>query len=80
MRVTIKSEEELIEVAQEAIRILVNLRHSSKAWEEDYGVEKKRSKKKWEEAADRFVSKLQTPDLTRNEHIKIEIKHENESN
>lgn len=73
MVVKIHSEQELIEVAQEAIRLLLNIRHATKKWEENYGVELKRSKKKWEEAADKFISKLESKELNRNENIKIEI-------
>lgn len=73
MKVTIKSEQELIEVATEAIRVLANLRKFTKLWEETHGVVLKDKKKCWEARADKLISKLQVPDLNRNEHIKIEI-------
>lgn len=73
MEIKINSEQELIKVAEEAIRVISNLRKFTRLWEESYGVELKEKKKNWENAADRFIEKLQMKDLTRNEHVKIEI-------
>lgn len=73
MNIKIDSEQELIKIAQEAIRIIVNLRHSTTRWEESYGVELKNKKKNWEKTADEFILKLQAPVQNPNKQIKIEI-------
>jgi hypothetical protein len=73
MNIKISSEQELIEVATEAIRVLANLRKFTMLWEESHGVVLKDKKKVWEARADKLIDKLQVPELGRNEHVKIEL-------
>jgi len=73
MKVTIKNEQELLKITEEAIRVIANLRKFTKLWEETYGVELKTKKKGWEVAADKFIERLQIMELKRNEHVKIEV-------
>jgi hypothetical protein len=73
MKIKITSEQELVNVAEEAIQIIANLRKFTTLWEETHGVELKNRKKCWEVIADKFISKLQMPELKRNEQIKIEV-------
>jgi hypothetical protein len=73
MEIKINSEQELIKVAEEAIRVISNLRKFTKLWEESYGVELKERKKRWEARADKFINELQAFELKTNECIKIEI-------
>lgn len=73
MKVTIHNEQQLITTAEEAIKIIANLRKFTKLWEEGYGVELRNRKKYWESQADRFIELLQMPELNRRESIKIEI-------
>jgi len=44
MKITIQSEDELLKVAEEAIKIIANLRKFTKQWEESYGVELKKER------------------------------------
>jgi hypothetical protein len=73
MKIQIHSEQELIKVAEEAIRVIANLRKFTKLWEETYGADLRNRKKCWEELADKFVEQLQV-ELRTNEQIKIELK------
>lgn len=73
MKVTIKSEQELIEVATEAIHLLSNLRRYQKLWENNYGVELKQRKKYYEELCDKFLEKLKVTEHREAKQIKIEI-------
>lgn len=72
MKIKISSEEELLVIAAEAIRVLANLRKFTRLWEESHGVVLKEKKKNWEARADKLITKLEVTDLNRNEHIKIE--------
>ena len=73
MKITIQSEDELLKVAEEAIKIIANLRKFTKQWEESYGVELKKRKKCWEAMADKFIDSLRVMELKRKEEIKIEV-------
>jgi len=73
MNIKVTDEQELLDLAAEAVHILTNLRHYTKLWEESYGVELKRRKKVWEERGDKLIARLQMPELKQNETIKIEI-------
>lgn len=74
MKIKVNSEEELIKITEEAIRIIANLRKFTRLWQETHGVELKERKKCWERNADEFIEKLQVLDLSRNEQVKIEVK------
>lgn len=58
MNIKINSEEDLFDNFKEAIHILNNLRYYTKDWEENYGVESKMRKKRWEEKADKLLTRL----------------------
>lgn len=73
MKIKIQSEEELLKIAEQAIKIIANLRKFTKLWEETHGVKLKERKKNWEATADRFIESLTMEELHRNEHIHIEI-------
>lgn len=77
MKIKITSEEELVKIAEDAIKIIANLRKFTKLWQETHGVELKNRKKYWEDIADKFTDKLQMPELKRNENIKIEVNETN---
>lgn len=71
MKVTIKSEQELIEVATEAIHILNNLRHFTKKWNETHGYELKQRKGYYERLADELLQKLNVTEHRETKQIKI---------
>jgi hypothetical protein len=73
MKVIISSEERLIEVAEQAIKIIANLRKYTKLWEQTHGCELRNRKKYWEGVADGFVRSLELPELKQNDNYKIEI-------
>ena len=73
MKIFVKDEDELISVAEEAIRIIANLRKFTKLWEESFGVELKARKKYYEEQADELIKRLEVMELKRREGIKIEV-------
>jgi hypothetical protein len=73
MKIIIKDEDELINVAEEAIRIIANLRKFTKLWEKSFGVELKARKKYYEEQADELIKKLEIMELKRSELIKIQV-------
>lgn len=73
MKIKITSEQELVRVAEEAIKIITNLRKFTILWQETHGVELKNRKKCWEDIADKFIKRLEMPDLKRGENIKIDV-------
>lgn len=77
MKVIISSEERLVEVAEQAIKIIANLRKYTTLWEQTHGSELRNRKKYWEGVADAFVKSLALPELKQNDHYKIEINENN---
>lgn len=73
MVVKITSEQELIQVATEAIHILNNLRHFTKKWNEGHGTELKQRKMYYEKLADDLLIRLQVTEHRQANQIKIEI-------
>lgn len=73
MKIKIKSEEELVNVTEELIHVIANLRKFTKLWEESYGVELKKKKKHYEKRADDLIERIQVPDHVRQYEIKIEV-------
>lgn len=73
MKVVVHSEQELIEVATEAIHLLNNLRHVTKLWNESHGCELRSRKKYYEELSDKFLEKLKVTEHRQANQIKIEI-------
>lgn len=79
MKIKIESEDELLEVAKEALHLLVNLRHYTKEWETAHGAELKTRKKHFEGRADEFLQKLEMKKSHKSDTIKIEINNENKN-
>jgi hypothetical protein len=73
MKIKIQSEEELISVCEEALHIISNLRKFTKLWEQEFGVELKTKKKRYEQMADELIERLQVPEHRQAGQIKIEI-------
>lgn len=73
MKVIIASEEQLLKAAEEAIKIIANLRKFTVLWEQEHGCELRNRKKCWEAHADRFIQSLHLPELKRGDNYKIEI-------
>jgi hypothetical protein len=73
MKIKIQSEEELTSVCEEALHIIANLRKFTKLWEQDFGVELKTKKKRYEQMADELIERLQVLEHRNPEQIKIEI-------
>lgn len=78
MKIKIESEDELMEVAKEALHLLVNIRHYTKAWEETHGAELKNRKKHFEGRADEFLKKLEMEKSLRSDAVHISINNENQ--
>lgn len=73
MKITITSEEELLKLAKEALHILSNLRHFTKKWNENHGVQLKQRKNYYEEKADELIERLQIEEHRRESQVKIEV-------
>lgn len=73
MKIKISSEQELVEVAEELIHIVTNLRKFTKLWNESYGAELKRKKQYYEKRADELIERLQVKEHKHPESIKIEV-------
>lgn len=73
MKITVTSEQELVNVATELAHVLSHLRKYQKKWEQNYGVELKNRKKFWEERADALLQRLQVTEHRNPIQIKIEI-------
>lgn len=78
MKIVIKGEGELLEIAKELCHILTNLRYFTTEWQLHHGYTLLEQKKKWEKRADDFIAKLKT---TRSAHkYDVHIKLENNDN
>lgn len=73
MAYKIKDEEELLSLCMESLRILNNLRYTTKDWEEKYGAQTKTRKKHWEKKADELLDKLDLLPCERQKEIDIKI-------
>lgn len=78
MNIKINSEQELINVAQEGLHILNNLRHWTKLWNAHHGADLRERKQYWEEKADLFLEKLDVSKTSQSHEIKIEINGDEE--
>lgn len=58
MRITINSEDELVQLTKDLLHIMVNLRAATKDWHEHYGHYRLQKKKMWEGKADDLIAKL----------------------
>lgn len=77
LKVKVKSEEELFEVAKKAITILNNLRRTTSFWELHFGSVAKIAKKRYEKQADDFLRSIEvTEEHSRVDQIDIIIKRE----
>lgn len=73
MKIIVKSEEELVNVATELVHVLNNLRFFTRKWEETYGVELRARKKYYEDKADELLKRLQVTEHRQSNQIKIEV-------
>lgn len=73
MRVKLNSEEELVNMARELLHVMVNLRHWSTKWEQEYGSDLLAAKKKWERKSDDILAKYQVTKTNLKQEIKIEV-------
>lgn len=73
MNIVIHSENDLLEMAQTLLHYSVNLRHWSKEWERDHGVERKQQKKIWEEKMDAYLLKIGMEKTHKQNQINISI-------
>jgi hypothetical protein len=80
MKIIIESEEELLSVAADAIHVLTNLRHWTKEWEKEHGVELKNNKKHFEQRADELIAKLGSYYQNSRGRITVEIKNNEQEN
>lgn len=76
MKIIIKSEQELKEVAEELIHVLANLRKFTSLWEKSYGAILRVRKKYYENKADDLINRLRVPEHDQPHEIKIKIKDE----
>lgn len=58
VKVTVKTEEELVELTRRLLHIMINLRHWTAIWNEHYGTKNLHEKKKWEKRADELIQEL----------------------
>lgn len=74
MKIKVQSEQELVSLAEEAIKIIANLRKFTKLWDESHGVELKARKRYYESQADALIERLEAMNLQMREGVHIEIK------
>lgn len=72
MKVTVDSEKELVEMTTELLHILVNLRHWTKLWNENYGGYYLQQKKSWEKRSDDYLQKIGMQKSQQTNEINIE--------
>lgn len=73
MKILIRDEQELVNVATELVHVLNNLRFFTRKWEENYGVELRARKKYYEEKADELLKRLEITEHRQSNQIKIEL-------
>lgn len=73
MKIKITSEQELVNVAEELIHVIANLRKFTRLWEETHGVDLKARKKYYEKQADALIERLKVNEHTHPSEIKIEV-------
>lgn len=73
MKITVHSEEELLNLCKELLHITVNLRAATKLWEQHYGCALRNKKKYYEARADELIERLQVTDHKHSHDIKIDI-------
>lgn len=74
MRVVVKNEQELLELAKDLLHVLINLRYWSNEWHLHHGSVLLEHKKKWEKRADALIQRLKvsrSPNAF-DVHIKLE--------
>ena len=76
VKVTVKSEEELVELTKKLLHTLVNLRHRTAIWNEQYGAKNLYEKKKWEQRADDLIRELKIKREHPNAQFSITIQNE----
>lgn len=73
MKIKISSEQELVNVAEELIHVIANLRKFTRLWEETHGVDLKARKKYYEKEADALIERLKVTEHKHPSEIKIEV-------
>ena len=73
MKIKIRDEEELVNVATELAHCLCNLRRFTKLWEDNHGVELMARKKYWEDKSDELLKRLEVTEHRQSNQIKIEL-------
>jgi len=73
MKIKVTSEQELLNVCQEALHILSNLRHFTNKWNKEHGYELRQRKDYYEKMADELIQRLQITEHRRESQIKIEV-------
>lgn len=76
MKIKVKDEQELMQLAVDAIHILHHLRRTTKDWKEHYGCYRRERMFLYEEKADAFLSKLNVEQIKQATNIQIEINGE----
>lgn len=73
MKILIRDEQELVNVAEELIHVIANLRKFTRLWEETHGVDLKARKKYYEKEADTLIERLKVTEHKHPSEIKIEV-------
>lgn len=76
MKIIVHSEEELMQLAVDAIHILHNLRRTTEDWRLHYGSHRLSRVKYFEEKADDLFRRLHVKEANKDNPIKIEVKDE----
>lgn len=76
VKVTVKSEEELVALTKKLLHILINLRHRTAIWNEHYGAKNLHEKKRWEQRADELIQELNIQRQHPNAPYSITIQNE----
>ncbi len=73
MKIIIRSEEELMQLAVDAVHILHNLRKATDAWRTHYGAVRLNRVKHFEQRADELFKRLTIAEAHKDNPIKIEV-------
>ena len=76
MKIKIESEEQLVEVCEEALHILANYLKFSELWEKHHGSDLNSRKKYYQRKGWELIKRLEVPEHKSVHEIKIEIKND----
>lgn len=77
MKIRVQNEEQLVNVAEELIHVIANLRKFTRLWEETHGVDLKARKKYYEKEADALIERLKVTEHKHPSEIKIQVNDKN---